>query len=348
MPTDDNLEFTWGYEDPYVKRKFNTNIDDIDNADEQAWKYWDQLDVRRYYFNQAMQREPSWKDAANGMWYVQDYIDFFDMLRTLQVPEASDDLELAYLTLVPKKFESALVLGSNRSKEEKLHKLKSLLLSHYAIQDKPKTSTNPEQYYKFYFTEQTVNRKMPGSSRAKERAYHMFSVLSLFFDCRDSGACRWQWEDYVLKYFGAELDSANEESEFQKFLFTKKGATDDLETAYFDKPWFVMSIFLEINFRNALAAMHYRLWDKIAHTGPITGESSSSLQAKAKELFNRQRSLLNTRARCVGLQGVSPGLSWKKNTDRNCLRNLLLSSLDDTLLGLDPFLAKYLEQEKTR
>jgi hypothetical protein len=58
-PTDENLEFTWGYEDPYVKRQFNTNITNINDADEKAWKHWDQLDVRMYYFNEAMQRDPS-------------------------------------------------------------------------------------------------------------------------------------------------------------------------------------------------------------------------------------------------------------------------------------------------
>ena len=64
----------------------------------------------------------------------------------------------------------------------------------------------------------------------------------------------------------------------------------------------------------------------------------------AKEFYNRQHSLLNTRARCAGLQGVSAGLSWKKNPSSNCLRNLLLSSLDDTLPGLDPQLEQYLQQ----
>jgi hypothetical protein len=66
----------------------------------------------------------------------------------------------------------------------------------------------------------------------------------------------------------------------------------------------------------------------------------------AKEFYNRQHSLLNTRARCAGLQGVSAGLSWKKNPSSNCLRNLLLSSLDDTLPGLDPQLEEYLQQFK--
>jgi hypothetical protein len=28
----------------------------------------------------------SWKDSANGMWYVEDYVRFFEMLKTLEVP----------------------------------------------------------------------------------------------------------------------------------------------------------------------------------------------------------------------------------------------------------------------
>jgi hypothetical protein len=44
------------------------------------------------------------------------------------------------------------------------------------------------------------------------------------------------------------------------------------------------------------------------------------------------------------VQGVSSGLSWKKNSQRNNLRALALSSLDDTLSGLDPSLLKYLQQ----
>jgi hypothetical protein len=116
------------------------------------------------------------------------------------------------------------------------------------------------------------------------------------------------------------------------------------DTKYFDNTWFLMTVFMEVNFRNAVAAMHCRLWEKEAHTLSITGKSSSSLQAMAKELYNRQHSLLNTRARCLGLQGVSAGLSWRKSPARNCLRNLLLSSLDDTLPGLDPQLELYLRQ----
>ena len=76
----------------------------------------------------------------------------------------------------------------------------------------------------------------------------------------------------------------------------------------------------------------------------MSARKSGAGKTQSKELFNRQRSLINTRARCPGLQGVFPGLSWQKNAEGNCLRNLLLSSLDDTLPGLDPLLVKYLEQ----
>ena len=172
----------------------------------------------------------------------------------------------------------------------------------------------------------------------------MFSILAWFFDCRDAGACRWQWEDHVLKYFGAELDPGTSESDFDKFHFRRRKHSETTDTRYFDDTWFLMTVFLELNFRNAVAAMHCRLWEKEAHTLSITGKSHRGLQEMAKELYNRQHSLLNTRAQCAGLQGVSAGLSWQKNAERNCLRNLLLSSLDDTLPGLDPQLASYLQK----
>jgi hypothetical protein len=61
------------------------------------------------------------------------------------------------------------------------------------------------------------------------------------------------------------------------------------------------SIVLELNFRNAVSAMHYKLWDTsvTAKTDKIPGESSN-LQGNPKQLFNRQRSLLNTRERFQG------------------------------------------------
>ena len=184
------------------------------------------------------------------------------------------------------------------------------------------------------------HQQLPLQTIASQRAYHMFSILSWFFDSRDSGACRWQWEDHVLRYFGADINDGDE-SDFDKFSFQRPSAGMS-DTRYFDNTWFLMTLFMEVNFRNAVAAMHYRLWDRHADTKSMTG--SAGLQARAKELYNRQHSLLNTRARCSGLQGVSAGLSWKKNPERNSLRNLLLSSLDDTLPELDPQLQLYLRQ----
>jgi len=333
---DDPLDFYWGYEDPNVKRDtFKVQID-YENADETAWRKWDQLDVRMHFFDKAMQEDDSWKDAVNGMWYLQDYHAFFDMLRNLPKPNLPHAvLENGLITTVPKAF----VAPATRVNQARLeHTVKSLAASKYAF--KIKKSTN---FHEAYPTDDdTFN--MPVLSETSERAHHMFSILAWFFDCRDAGACRWQWEDKVLDYFGVNLPSESPDSDFDKFRFQKKKDANTTDTKYFDNTWFLMTVFLEVNFRNALAALHCRLWEKQERTRSVTGKTGVGLQVKAKELYNRQRSLLNTRARCVGLQGVSAGLSWQKNPQRNCLRNLLLSSLDDTLPDLDPQLEAYLRQ----
>jgi hypothetical protein len=44
---------------------------------------------------------------------------------------------------------------------------------------------------------------MPEQSKQQDLAYHIFSVLSFFFDSRDDGACRYRWEERLLEYFGA-------------------------------------------------------------------------------------------------------------------------------------------------
>jgi hypothetical protein len=107
---------------------------------------------------------------------------------------------------------------------------------------------------------------MPPLSIATERAYHMFSILAWFFDCRDAGACRWQWKDHVLNYFGADLTPGTTESDFDKFHFRRKKESDVIDTQYFDITWFLMTVFLEVNFLNAVAAMHCKLWEKETHT----------------------------------------------------------------------------------
>ena len=285
---DDLLEFTWGYESPLLIRNFK---------DTETMTTWDQLDVRMHFFDLAMMQDQTWQDLSEGMWYVQDYHDFFDMLRKLPKP---DDTKTAQLTPT----------NVNYTHEQNLQRQK------YALHA----------------------GEMPEQTENSARAYHMFSILSWFFDSRDAGACRWQWEDHILTYFGAEAQDGTP-SDFDKFRFERNSTS---EVKYFDNTWFVMMLLMEVNFRNAITAMHFRLWDNLADKQSMT--ASSGLQARAKELYNRQHSLLNTRARCPGLQGVTAGLSWKKNPERNCLRNLLLSSLDDTLPRLDPQLEQYLRQ----
>jgi hypothetical protein len=338
---DDNpLDFYWGYEDPNVKRhSFKVDID-YQNADEIAWRQWDQLDVRMHFFNKAMQEDDSWKDAVNGMWYLQDYHAFFDMLRNLPKPNLPHALpENRLITTVPEEFVAPRgTRNVNREAARLQHQVKSLAASKYAFEIK-----RSNKMHEAFPTDDTFFG-MPVLSETSERAHHMFSILAWFFDCRDAGACRWQWEDKVLDYFGVDLPLGSPDSDFDKFRFQKKKDANTTDTKYFDNTWFLMTVFLEVNFRNALAALHCRLWEKQEHTRSVTGKNGVGLQVKAKELYNRQRSLLNTRARCVGLQGVSAGLSWQKNSERNCLRNLLLSSLDDTLPGLDPQLEAYLRQ----
>ena len=62
---------------------------------------------------------------------------------------------------------------------------------------------------------------MAATCLQKESARHRFSVLLWFLDCRDAVACRYQWEDCILKYFGAGLEDGDE-SDFDKFAFEPK------------------------------------------------------------------------------------------------------------------------------
>ncbi len=98
---------------------------------------------------------------------------------------------------------------------------------------------------------------------------------------------RWRWEDYLLEYFGVNAAGS---SAFSQFDFSRKQHQDS-DVSYFNKPWFHMTTFMELNFRNA-AQMHTMLFESSAHTLKI---SDDGLQKKAKELYNRQHSLLNPR-----------------------------------------------------
>jgi hypothetical protein len=211
---DDQLEFNWGYEDPIVQREFY-KIDQINFANDMRVLQWDQVDVRMYYFNHAMQGEPKWRELANGMWYVQDYNDFFNMLKRLDVPAVLPSQDRR-ITLLPSQFDPALFGPRALPKERENHNLKSYALSCYAWQNGVKPNDEPHDWHQCYYTPDDqylmdgMEIQMPGTSVQKERAYHRFSVLSWFFDCRDAGACRYQWEDSILEYFGAGDDDDTE------------------------------------------------------------------------------------------------------------------------------------------
>lgn len=342
----DLLEFSWGYEDPTVRRTF-TGFQDPDDADETIWRQWDQVDVRMYYFDIAMKKQKDWVDTLNGMWYLQDYIDFFDALRKLAIQNAPVSTNFfTCLDDIPNVVGLSVAQAADTYDD---YDEKMLALSKYAfLISKKKGALKVEKvpardlhdWYQTLPNKSNLDnstQSMPQQSTSENRAYHIFSILSWFFDCRDGGACRWRWEDYLLDYFGANKAG---DSPFDEFHFSQKQSQES-GVSYFNQPWFQMTFFMELNFRNAIAQMHCQLFESSAHTQKIAGDG---LQKKAKELYNRQHSLLNTRARCLGPQGVSAGLSWRKSSERNCLRNLLLSSLDDTLPGLDPQLEVYLRQ----
>ena len=101
---------------------------------------------------------------------------------------------------------------------------------------------------------------MPEQSKQQDLAYHIFSVLSFFFDCRDDGVCRYRWEEELLKYFGAAVTAEGDSADFHKFEFA---AADDAKPdyEYYNQPWFQMCFFLEHNFRYAISGLHYKLFE---------------------------------------------------------------------------------------
>jgi hypothetical protein len=340
---DDELEHNWGYERPRIARKTDSLTPDGSRLEKMpsAKMHWDQLDVRMHFFHKEMSRKDSeWKAHAAGMWYLQDYIDFFQMIRSLPVPEdILTDSELAF-THIP----------AGRSAEQKW------ALARYAFKRAPvPAGTSSSTLENYYFADAVVNaQRMPRNTRASDAAHHRFSVLSYFFDCRDDGACRYRWEDTMLAYFGSEKTDL-QDTEFDKFRFQSPAdwtaeSDGEKECAYFNQLWFQMTFFMELNFRNAIAELHYRLYDLKNSPGDSI-ESVRSLQTKAKALYNRQRSLLNTRALCPGPQGVTPGLSfWQKNAGsgnkNNVLKHLVLAQLNDELPELDPYLLAYVARER--
>jgi hypothetical protein len=189
---------------------------------------------------------------------------------------------------------------------------------------------------------------MPAQSAQHDLAYHIFSVLSFFFDCRDDGACRYRWEDWLLDYFGASSDN-DDPSEFHHFEFAPASPSrPDYE--YFNQTWFQMCFFLEHNFRNAISALHYRLFDMgTKNVGYLTDKpNETGLQTAARKVYNREKSLLNNRSSFAGLGNVSAGLSFRKYDWRTnahlTLRHRIMSQLDNELPDLDPALVTYVRK----
>jgi hypothetical protein len=282
----DNLEFDWGYETPERKRSYQ----DYD-------KRWDQIDVRMHFFNKYM-KKTEWKDAADGMWFVQDYADFMGMLQQLTIEKDEDDS-----------------------------------CTHRQDHQLPNYQPNQAGY------------TLPHRFEVHDRACHRFSVLSWFFDCRDAGACRYRWEDWVLEYFGAYMQQ-EDYSDFEKFVHVE--SLPNPQYKYFQNRWFEIVLFLEQNFRNAIAPMHYQLFEFENDDHKAT----TGLQKDARALYNRKTSMLNNRSVFAGLQvGNGNGaslLSFRRydpgsNADMT-LRERVMSQLHDELPGLDPFLKKYIRQ----
>lgn len=283
VPEHDRLEYNWGFEDPVRKRSYR---------DATESQHWDQIDLRMHLFDEAMAKT-SWKAAADGMWYVQDYTDFMSMLQQLDMPKdtSTDMCSVDAVFGLP-----GAVQGNT----------------------------------------------LPRHTHVNDCACHRYSVLSWFFDCRDAGACRYAWEDYVLEYFGAYTTAAT--SEFSKFELLQTLPKPHFK--YFMNPWFQIVLFMEQNFRNAIAPMHYQLFEMRGT------ERVGQLQKKAKMLYNRQRKMLNNRACFDGLQlGSANGsslLSFRRfhaaSNANMTLRERIMSQMHDELPLLDPFLSKYVAQ----
>ena len=287
-PTQDKIEFNWGYETPERK----TSYDEYDPR-------WDQIDVRMHFFHNQMMKT-DWEKAAGGMWFIQDYADFMEMLQHLHIPDVDEDLTCTEI----KKFQL------------------------------PNT-----------FKSDGTQNILPKNLQVHNRACHRFSVLAWFFDCRDAGACRYEWENFVLDYFGA-FHQQDKPSLFE--IFAHKESMPEPQWAYFEQPWFEIVLFLEHNFRNAIATMHYKLFD----FQNLKKSETKTLQATAKTMFNRRTSMLNNRSVFAGLQVGNQNceslLSFRRYHPTSngimTLRERLMSQLHDELPRLDPFLQEYIMQ----
>ena len=368
----DQIEIFLGYEEPVLKRQaYNSNRRKWTSKDYAMLK-WDQVDVRMHFFDYAMRKEETFEKFqkySRGVWYLQDYIDFFNMLRSIVF--ANDSQQNAdYSDFTTADEIRQQIVAGNLTLLDNIIKSSAWRLKLYLSDEDinsvitPTTKAGLLAYNANWQTLSSVTtnngtKKMPSQSSQAAKAYHIFAIMSWFFDCRDGGACQFQWEDSILEYFGSEITESDEsiKSNFDIFRFEEpKRLMPDV--TYFNNMWFQMTMFLEHNFRNAVAAVHYKLFqidvieDNMEYLAPhkIGSEYDIGLQAKIRKLVARRSSLLNNRAAFVGLKNVSRELSFKKfDPQKNTaltLRERILSQLDDDLPLLDPTLKNYVQQFK--
>jgi len=188
----DQLEFNWGYEDPIVERRFEPNLTDINLADHMHALQWDQVDVRMYYFNKAMQARPQWRQLANGMWYLQDYNDFFSMLKRLGFTQSvNQDHAITELTafLPPAVITHARLVAQAREK----HKLENLALSHYTYTDYPVAGVHatPDQSCWFWHCRAYSGRPQP-QCIGERRGGVLISMLYGCLECCHITLAAWR------------------------------------------------------------------------------------------------------------------------------------------------------------
>jgi hypothetical protein len=305
----DKLEFDFGYEKPERTRDYSFK----QSPDS---KHWDQVDVRMFFFDKAMRslkntNKTDWMQEAQGMWYIQDYMDFLQMLQTLDIAE-------------------------NTQAESR---------------DFWDFSADPKFQMRYCAPTRDKEKAMPIPLPVNDRALQKFSILSWFFDCRDAGACGYQWENFVLEYFGANItDPTKLHSKFEDFSF--QDVSKITQNKYFNKEWFQICVFLEHNFRNAIAPIHYRIFEQ-DNAKPV-----NSLQGTVKTLYNQRQSLFNQRSCFEGLRfraadgAIIPNgasfLSFQRfdvaQPSNMNLRERIFSQLHQELPELDPALLKYIRK----
>ena len=128
--------------------------------------------------------------------------------------------------------------------------------------------------------------KMPEQNPGQDVAHHVFSVLSYFFDCRDDGACLYRWKESLLDYFGASLSRRDNTVIFTNFSFAMtNNPTTNTTTTCGSQMYF----FLEHNFRNAISAIHVKLFDPGSNNVGYCPDRDDKpgLQAFAWRVFER-------------------------------------------------------------